>query len=1398
MPPASPETQSRQKLSILQAMALLWTSRPPAAVHRLMICLHRFDSSHAPPPASPEALQSQIEGMCQNGVAMPSATEPGCFRLCDPLRAEAYRHLLDHASTDTLRTALYDSENFSMARLLSSNRRQFKEPTVAVAIFRLALFSGTTDAELSLLAKAFGQHLDWQAIIGMAAIEGFNADLMPRIVPVWRWQLYVAAGQSLCDLWQPAALAMVDHALALLKDPHCGAPDQLRCQLAQVLLLRGDVSGARSLLTNISGSLVTALQGAACVTEGDWAKGQRLFETALSARQVETGSKKNLLPASLSWLYPLSLLAQATPEHWRKAQKFCLGETPRRRIEGDEQGGHGAQGAQGTHWSYWALWAQAIDIRLDNEAVVPNELAPAQIQTVSAQARFLRLLQAVWLGRRYLPLAYFDGQPAFAALAQELRPNLMACGLHWLVGQVDGMIAVLSGRPPPAHFFVAETSEAWRDILSNLAQLSSQSQSATDQARLIWMLTLDAFGEPQSIEPYEQKRGLRGWNRPRPISLSRLLGLKELPDADARMCSAINAIVNSSGAKDWHLDRAAAIMTLIGHPRVCLADQPEQWLELVEGKPLIDVTYQNGQFNLSLWPPLRQAQAHPATSMNPAQRQEAEALRAITVIQDSPQRLRVIRLNTAQRRAEMLLRNGLSVPEAGREALDKTLASLAADFHIQADHASATRELAAESRLRAELSASGNSLLLRLVVAPLGLTGPRYVPSAGRERVIALLDNETVGTRRNFAQERHYLEQVLEALPFLDPLADDFCEWQVEETDNALAMVERLPFLPAICAVDWPKGKPVRIIRVQPGQIAINVKAEHDWFRLSGMLQIDEDLVLRLGQLLAAASSGSRFVPIGNGVYASLTRSLKHRLAAMAAVAEADGEDLRLPAVTAPWLEEGLDQMSISGDQGFRQTIEALRDSMAASPAIPNALQTELRPYQEDGFVWAMRLARAGLGGCLADDMGLGKTVQALAVLLARAAGGPALIIAPTSVCGNWVAESQRYAPSLKVSVYADANRDSLLTEVGAGQVVVTTYTLLQQAQDRFCALHWHTVIADEAQAIKNAAAKRSKAAYRLSADFRLALSGTPVENRLSELWSIMRFVAPGLLGSQSHFAEHFANPIERNHDRQAQQLLRRLVAPFILRRTKGQVLQDLPPRIDQIYPVMPEADEAAHYEALRREAVAIASASLDDAGGQAKFNILAQLTRLRRGACDPRLPTPTFPTLGAKVKAFARLAYELAANGHKTLVFSQFVDFLTLLREPLDAKGIRYQYLDGATPANERTRRVAAFQAGEGDLFLISLKAGGYGLNLTAADYVVITDPWWNPAAEDQAMGRAHRIGQLRPVTVYRMVTLGTVEERIVELHRDKRALAESVLTEGSASELPSTDELMALLRGV
>ena len=468
---------------------------------------------------------------------------------------------------------------------------------------------------------------------------------------------------------------------------------------------------------------------------------------------------------------------------------------------------------------------------------------------------------------------------------------------------------------------------------------------------------------------------------------------------------------------------------------------------------------------------------------------------------------------------------------------------------------------------------------------------------------------------------------------------------------------------------------------------------------------------------------------------------------------------------------------------------------MDTVPPIPSTLKAELRDYQLTGFQWMTRLAHWGVGACLADDMGLGKTVQALAVLLDRAGDGPALIVAPTSVCLNWIAETHRFAPTLNPILFGGKDRDGMVQGLKALDVLVASYGLMQQESDLLGSRKWHTIVLDEAQAIKNITAKRSQAAMILKGDFRLITTGTPIENHLSELWTLFNFINPGLLGSLKQFNERFALPVVRNNDRMVKKRLKKLIQPFILRRGKTEVLEELPLKTEVMLHVELDAEEAAFYEALRRNALEKLDRDTGPAG-QKHLKILAEITRLRRACCHPRLILPESPLSGAKLTLFGEVITELLENRHKALVFSQFVGHLEILREYLDGKRIDYRYLDGSTPAKVRQNQVARFQRGEGDLFLISLKAGGLGLNLTAASYVIHMDPWWNPAVEDQASDRAHRIGQQRPVTVYRLVTRGTIEEKIISLHRKKRDLADSLLDGSDMSGKISAEELLRLIR--
>lgn len=484
-------------------------------------------------------------------------------------------------------------------------------------------------------------------------------------------------------------------------------------------------------------------------------------------------------------------------------------------------------------------------------------------------------------------------------------------------------------------------------------------------------------------------------------------------------------------------------------------------------------------------------------------------------------------------------------------------------------------------------------------------------------------------------------------------------------------------------------------------------------------------------------------------------------------------------------------------DKHWKDYVGRIEESGSLKTAPPTTLQAELRDYQQEGFAWLKKLAHWNSGACLADDMGLGKTIQAIALAIERAADGPTLVVAPASVGFNWESEVRKFAPTLTPKLLSSMDRDQFFKELGPQDVAIASYGLMQSEIARFEKIEFSTIILDEAQAIKNMETKRSQAVMKLQGAFRLVLTGTPLENHLGEMWNLFRFITPGLLGSDKEFRQRFAVPIERNQCRESRHRLKKLIQPFLLRRTKTEVLSELPARTESVLEVELSPAEVALYEAIRKQALEkLASEEHEGSNkGQQHLQVLAELTKLRLACCHPALVGGD-SIEGSKLALFRQKIREIINGNHKVLVFSQFVKHLQILKEELDAMDVAYQYLDGSTPTKKRKQIVEAFQSGDGDVFLISLKAGGTGLNLTAADYVIHMDPWWNPAVEDQATDRAHRIGQMRPVNVYRFVTKGTIEEKIIELHKTKCDLADSLLEGSNVASKMSIDDLLNLLR--
>lgn len=565
-----------------------------------------------------------------------------------------------------------------------------------------------------------------------------------------------------------------------------------------------------------------------------------------------------------------------------------------------------------------------------------------------------------------------------------------------------------------------------------------------------------------------------------------------------------------------------------------------------------------------------------------------------------------------------------------------------------------------------------------------------------------------------------------------------------------------------------------------------------------------------LAALLGSYRARKRYHKLKSGAYldiAELDLAQLDRLARDLDLSAADlaNGTVELPTYRAVYLDETLDD--VRRDAAFEEYVERLRGAKTTPHDVPETLNGVLRPYQREGFSWMNSLADLGFGGILADEMGLGKSLQMIAFLMARRAQEcdkrPSLIVCPASLVYNWTAEFERFAPEMRVRAVAGTKQERACVRAESDvDVFVTSYDMLRIDVKDYAEREFFCCTLDEAQYIKNHGTLTARAVKRVRAKHRFALTGTPMENRLSEIWSIFDFLMPGLLGSYMRFRERFELDIIGGNDDAAARL-QALVGPFMLRRLKSDVLRDLPEKLESaVYVPMTRKQEKLYlaYEQRLRESLA-AQRKQRKNDGESKgpgVEVLAELTRLRQLCCDPRLALQDYPEAGAKVGAIVDLVESAENDGQKTLVFSQFTSFLSLIADELDKLGMPYYTITGATPKKQRIALVDAFNADDTPVFLVSLKAGGTGLNLTGASVVVHADPWWNAAAQAQATDRAHRIGQTRCVSVHQVIAKGTIEERIVALQQAKSELADKVVgaSTGAALRL-SADDLLDLLQG-
>ena len=930
--------------------------------------------------------------------------------------------------------------------------------------------------------------------------------------------------------------------------------------------------------------------------------------------------------------------------------------------------------------------------------------------------------------------------------------------------------------------------EDWERALNTLIMIAGQVQgksadkAAINETRVAWLLDFDR----EEIQPVEQKFSKTGWTNGRNIALKRLFerDVKNLTEQDSSVIK--NAMKKYSdyyyyGNYQYEFLWEEALAELVEHPFLFLMKNPNINVHLNKGEPALVIKEIKDDLELSFDTKFSEE--------------------GIIVQKETETRYKILDISKHHVEiANSLKSNKLRVPSEGREKLLKAIQPLSTKLAIQSDleeHFENLPFVEAENRIHALITPVGEGFHLEFFVKPFGKVAPYFKPGKGSESVIADVEGVRTRTKRNLKDERRLLDEVEESCPFLAEFESPDYEWDLTDAEACLtALVElETPRKAGKLVIEWTKGQKLKLLgNINFENFSMSVKGKNNWFEITGEAKVSEDLVLSMQDLTKILSqTTNNFVELSDGQFIAITEKLRKHLQSLNAVLDNKN---RLHGLRSGILEEFSEELeNFKTDKAWKEHLKKLKDAQKHVPELPATFEADLRPYQIDGYEWLSRLAHWGVGACLADDMGLGKTLQALAILVERAEKGAALVVAPVSVCRNWVKEALRFAPTLKFQMFGEGDRKTQVEALGKYDVLVTSYNLLQIEEELFTRQNFATIVLDEAQAIKNRVTKRSKTVMNLKGDFRLITTGTPIENHLGELWNLFNFANPGLLGSHEFFNEKFALPIEKNKDETARRTLQKLIAPFVLRRRKNQVLDDLPAKTEIMLTVEMSEEERAFYEAIRREALE----RIESQDGEAKdkrFRILAELTRLRLACCHPKLVNENVSMTSSKLELFGETLEELLDNKHKALVFSQFVKHLQIVKEYLNNKGISYQYLDGSTPSHVRQERIDDFQRGAGDVFLISLKAGGTGLNLTAADYVIHLDPWWNPAVEDQATDRAHRIGQMRPVTVYRLVTEDTVEEKILKLHETKRDLADSLLDGTDSSGKLSADDLLALIQ--
>ncbi len=1048
----------------------------------------------------------------------------------------------------------------------------------------------------------------------------------------------------------------------------------------------------------------------------------------------------------------------------------------------------------GTYLVFKALHAY---LRNDEDAQIVAQQALERMEANAFALTFYALYR-LWTDPTEHP------EPQYLAELEQLREQAQDSSYQWVEMEITRVLSLRHPEPKAREAYATRAQqlseqlrihsltdampriEPWERALEVLVGMGTPDRNGEKRSkktsRFVWFVDF----EKRELEPREQTLSKGGnWSKGRKVALKRVKqgDVEGMTPQDVAVAKAIDedySRYHPNGS--YAINYEEALLALVGHPNLYLIKNSAIGVELVRRNPQLLIEETASRLHL------RFAQDFAGTG--------------VQVVKETPTRYQVIEVNEGHDQIHRQIGEGLEIPKRARHRLLEVARNLSKFTEVQNTLTGVIDDLdetKADPRTYVHLLPVGETFKVEFFVRPLRQEDQYFKPGRGRNKVISEVDGQRLLAERNLAQEIERAEGVIIDCPTLQKIVHRDYEWQIDEVEDCLNILLELQPLRALdrIVLEHPRGERIKLIgSVDFGDLSLGVREKAGWFDVEGTLAVDDQQVISFRELIDKVSENeqSNFIQLSEGQYVALTEQLRRKLREMEGLMTTTADGMQLHPLAGGMLDDIVDQLgAFEADIAWRDSLQRIQTVNQTMARVPSTFRAELRPYQLDGFRWLMRLADWGVGACLADDMGLGKTIQGLAMLQARAEEGPALVIAPASVTRNWLREAAKFAPTLNPILLEGSDRQEIIDRVGPYDMLIVSYGLLPFEGDALAEKRFSSIILDEAQAIKNRGTKRSQIAMRLQGDFRIVTTGTPIENHLGELWNLFTFLNPGLLGNYNRFNEKYTVPISRNNDNERRQQLRRLIQPFILRRRKEEVLEELPPKTEVTLTVELSQPERAFYEALRQHALE----SIDESEGpNRRFQILAELMKLRQAACNPKLVDASVDIPSSKLELLAETVQELRENGHKALIFSQFVRHLKIVEEWAKDNDVPYQYLDGSTPGPKRDEAVQAFQRGEGDIFLISLKAGGTGLTLTAADYVLHLDPWWNPAVEDQASDRAHRIGQQRPVTVYRFVSENTIEEKIVKLHAEKRDLADSLLAGTEQSASLTADDLLDLIK--